>query len=138
MPIRVTPLSQALGAEISGVDLTTPLDPETVVAINQAWLEHLVIVIRGQQLSDEDQVRFAGYFGPIGDYLRPGALRSDAMKERHRCDVSAAQPITATLKSTTDNLYGATAHSATVSSISYSGTKIEYLTASQLPRRIVG
>ena len=84
MSIKVTPLSDALGAEISGVDLTTPLDPETAKAINEAWLEHLVIVIRGQRLSDEDQVRFGGYFGPIGDYLRPGTLRSDAMKERHR------------------------------------------------------
>jgi taurine dioxygenase len=84
MTIKVTPLSNALGAEISGVDLTAPLDPETVTAMNKAWLEHLVIVIRGQQLSDEDQVRFGGYFGPIGDYLRPGSLRSDAMKERHR------------------------------------------------------
>ncbi len=45
MPIKVTPLSQALGAEISGVDLTAPLDAETVVAINKAWLAHLVIVI---------------------------------------------------------------------------------------------
>ena len=84
MSIKVTPLSDALGAEISGVDLTTPLDPETAKAINEAWLEHLVIVIRGQRLSDEDQVRFGGYFGPIGDYLRPGTLRSEAMKERHR------------------------------------------------------
>ncbi len=66
------------------MDLTAPLDAETVTAMNKAWLEHLVIVIRGQQLSDEDQVRFGGYFGPIGDYLRPGALRSEAMKERHR------------------------------------------------------
>ena len=84
MPIKVTPLSKALGAEISGADLTVPLDPETVTAINKAWLEHLVIVIRGQQLSDEDQVRFGSYFGPIGDYLRPGTLRSEAMKARHR------------------------------------------------------
>lgn len=84
MPIKVTPLSKALGAEITGADLTAPLDPETVSTINDAWLEHLVIVIRGQELSDEDQVRFGGYFGPIGDYLRPGTLRTEAMKERHR------------------------------------------------------
>lgn len=84
MAIRVTPLSDALGAEITGVDLTKPLDPETVSAVNDAWLEHLVIVFRGQDLSDEDQVRFGEYFGPVGDYLRPDTLRSEAMKERHR------------------------------------------------------
>ena len=55
-----------------------------MTAINDAWLEYLVIVVRGHDLSDEDQIRFAGYFGPIGDYLRPGTLRSSVMKERHR------------------------------------------------------
>jgi taurine dioxygenase len=84
MAMTVAPLSDALGAEISGVDLTTHLDPETVAAINDAWLDHLVIVFRGQQLSDDDQVRFGEYFGPVGDYLRPDTLRSEAMKERHR------------------------------------------------------
>ncbi len=84
MAITVTPLSPALGAEISDVDLTRPLDAETAAAIHQAWLDHLVIVIRGQELTDEDQIRFAGYFGPIGDYLRPGALRSKAMAGRHK------------------------------------------------------
>ena len=84
MAMTVTPLSDALGAEISGVDLTSPLTPETAAAINDAWLEHLVIVFRGQDLSDDDQVRFGEYFGPVGDYLRPDTLRSDAMKERQR------------------------------------------------------
>jgi len=82
--IAVTPLSDALGAEIAGVDLTQPLDRETVAAINRAWLDHLVIVIRGQTLSDDDQIRFAGYFGPVGDYQRPDALRSRAMTARKR------------------------------------------------------
>lgn len=84
MRITVTPLSPALGAEISGVDLTRALDADTVEAIHRAWLDHLVIVIRGQELSDEDQIRFGAYFGPIGDYLRPGALRTKAMVERHK------------------------------------------------------
>ena len=80
----IIPLSDALGAEIRGVDLTQPLNAETVTAINDAWLEHLVIVFRGQELSDDDQVRFGEYFGPVGDYLRPDSLRSGVMKERHR------------------------------------------------------
>ena len=84
MGITVTPLSPALGAEISGVDLTRKLDAETVAAIHQAWLDQLVIVIRGQELSDDDQIRFAEYFGPVGDYLRPGVLRNDAMAARHK------------------------------------------------------
>ncbi len=82
--VTVTPLSDALGAEISGVNLTKPLDAATVEAINRAWLDHLVILVRGQQLSEEDHLRFAGYFGPAGDYQRPNTLRSNAMLERNR------------------------------------------------------
>jgi len=82
--MTVTPLSDALGAEISGVDLTRPLDAATVDAINRAWLDHLVILVRGQTLSEDDHLRFAGYFGPAGDYQRPDTLKSKAMVERNR------------------------------------------------------
>lgn len=84
MPITVTPLSDALAAEISGVDLKQGLSAADAATIYQAWLDHLVIFFRGQDLSDEDQIRFAEAFGPVGDYMRPNTLRSDAMAERHR------------------------------------------------------
>ena len=71
MPIAVTPLSDACGAEISGVDLRQPLSPEDVSAIHRAWLDHLVIVFRGQDLTPADQKRACGHFGEIGAYNRP-------------------------------------------------------------------
>jgi taurine dioxygenase len=83
MTININKLSDACGAEITGIDLRQPLDEGTVTELYRAWLEHLVVVIRGQDLTDDDQVRFAGYFGPVGDYLRPGTLRSEAMAKRH-------------------------------------------------------
>jgi taurine dioxygenase len=64
--IQVTPLSQACGAEISGVDLTRPLAKETVQAIRDAWNKYIVLVFRGQQVSQDDQLRFASYFGDLG------------------------------------------------------------------------
>jgi taurine dioxygenase len=82
--VAVKPLSNACGAEIIGVDLTKPISPEVAAEINRAWLDHCVIVVRGQELADIDQVNFAEAFGPVGDYLRPDTLRNDAMKERHR------------------------------------------------------
>src|SRR6476660_9280176 len=70
LDIQVTPLSPACGAEISGVDLTRPLSPETVRAIRDAWNKHIVLVFRGQQVSEEDQLRFAEYFGNLGERKR--------------------------------------------------------------------
>ena len=65
MAITVTPLSDALGAEISGVDLRRPQDADTVAEIRKAWQDHLVIVFRGQDLGQADQERFCHYFGEL-------------------------------------------------------------------------
>src|SRR5215467_8747055 len=77
LDITVTPLSPALGAEIGGVDLTRPLAGATVEAIKDAWGKHLVLVFRGQQISQEQQLRFASYFGELGSRKKaPESLRS--------------------------------------------------------------
>ena len=69
--ITVTPMSPACGAAIGGVDASKPVDPATIAAIRAAWLKHLVIVLRDQDLTAEDQKRFCGYLGKIGAYHRP-------------------------------------------------------------------
>ena len=77
MDITVRPLSSACGAQISGVDLTRELSRETVAAIKDAWGKHLVLVFRGQKVSQDDQLRFASYFGNLGSRKKaPEALRS--------------------------------------------------------------
>jgi len=63
--IATRPLSPALGAEITGVDLREPLDEARFAQVLDAWHEYLVILLRGQELSEEDQVRFAERFGPL-------------------------------------------------------------------------
>jgi taurine dioxygenase len=61
--LRVRRLTGALGAEIDGVDVAGPLTPRTVAELQAAFLEHHVLVFRGQSLTHEDQVRFARCFG---------------------------------------------------------------------------
>src|SRR5262247_854855 len=67
----VVPLSKHIGAEIRGLDLREKPDDETVRAVYQAWLDHLVIVFPGQNLSQEDLIRVTGYFGELGELSRP-------------------------------------------------------------------
>ncbi|MBS0242284.1 MAG: TauD/TfdA family dioxygenase, partial [Proteobacteria bacterium] len=62
--IEVKPIAGALGAEISGVDLRD-IDDETFAEIHEAWLEHLVVFFRDQQLTPEQQIAFAKRFGPV-------------------------------------------------------------------------
>jgi taurine dioxygenase len=59
----VRPLSPALGAEIMGVDLRQKLDETPASRTLDAWHEHLVLLFRDQDLSEEDEVRFAETFG---------------------------------------------------------------------------
>jgi taurine dioxygenase len=69
--LEVVPLTQYIGAELRGIDLRERPDDETVRAIYQAWLDHLVIVFPGQQLSQEDLIRVTGYFGELNALGRP-------------------------------------------------------------------
>jgi taurine dioxygenase len=63
--IAVRPVTPTLGAEIVGVDLATAPDDEQVMRrIEQALYDHLVLFFRNQDITDEEQVRFAGWFGP--------------------------------------------------------------------------
>jgi taurine dioxygenase len=68
---EVVPLTKHIGAELRGIDLRTRPDDETIKAIYQAWLDHLVIVFPGQKLEQEDLVRVTSYFGEIGELHRP-------------------------------------------------------------------
>lgn len=67
MTLEITPSDQACGAEVRAVDLTKPLDDETIAEIRAAWLEHHVIAFPDQPLSNDDLERFTQYFGPFGN-----------------------------------------------------------------------
>ena len=67
-PFVVRPVAGAIGAEISGVDLAKDLADETVAAIRQAWLEHLVVFFRDQDLTPARFLVFACRFGEPIEY----------------------------------------------------------------------
>ncbi len=62
---KVTPLTPAIGAVISGVDLGQPLDAATEEAIYRALLDHLVIFFRDQKIPPERHLAFARSFGEL-------------------------------------------------------------------------
>src|ERR1700726_2733421 len=85
--LTVTPLSRACGAEIHGVDLTKELSDATVRAIKQAWGEHLVLVFRGQNITQDQQLRFASYFGERGAHKQapePLRGRTEGIHQDHK------------------------------------------------------
>jgi taurine dioxygenase len=63
--IEVQPVSGALGAEVSGVDPSQPLDDAVLAEIQSAWLEHLVLFFRDLDLTPAQFKAFAKLFGDI-------------------------------------------------------------------------
>tara|TARA_Y100001934_G_scaffold151826_1_gene182086 strand:- start:209 stop:1057 length:849 start_codon:yes stop_codon:yes gene_type:complete len=65
MSFTLNPLSEALGAEIVGLDLSRPLDKPTFDAVHQAHLDYLVLVFREQDLTPAQHIAFSERFGPL-------------------------------------------------------------------------
>ena len=68
--ISVRPSGAALAADVDGVDMSKPLHPTDVEAIQAAWAQHCVLRFRGQEsLTLEGLAQFARNFGALD--LRP-------------------------------------------------------------------
>src|ERR1700682_1372051 len=77
-PISVTPTGAALGADVTGVDLSRALDDVSLSVIRRAWEDHLVLRFRGQRLSDDDLMRFSQYFGTLDRApINPGNVKRE-------------------------------------------------------------
>jgi taurine dioxygenase len=61
--VEIRPLTGAIGAEISGVDISKALTAQTVAEIRQALLVHLVIFLRDQDITPAQQLAFVSRFG---------------------------------------------------------------------------
>jgi len=77
MALTITPFAAPLGAEVTGIDLRQSMDKETVDRLYAAWLDHVVLVFRDQELSKDEQVAFAGQLGTISDRATPKDFQND-------------------------------------------------------------
>jgi taurine dioxygenase len=73
--MQVNPLSDALGAEVVGIDVSDPGTYE-FDALHRAWLDHQVLVIRNQGITAQQHIEFSKRFGDLeihlsADHLHP-------------------------------------------------------------------
>jgi len=66
--MQITPLSPAMGAIITDIDLSEPLSDTQIAELRQTWLEYQMIVIRGQSLSPSQYLAFANLIGEPDTY----------------------------------------------------------------------
>ena len=76
MTLTIRKLEEHIGAEVQGVDITSPIDVETFEQLRGALCEYGVLVFHNQEITDEQHVTFSEGFGllemtmpndPIGD-----------------------------------------------------------------------
>ena len=63
--INVDKVGTYLGGEVSGIDLSQPIDQATFTEVNDAFVENEVLVFRDQEISTEDLIRFGQNFGEL-------------------------------------------------------------------------
>ena len=80
-----------LGAEVRCGDLRR-LSPGARVRVKQAWLDHLVLLVRGQSLSPEELLEFGATFGEL-DKAAPDSEMPAGQKPRFNPSVSVVSNI---------------------------------------------
>ena len=65
MAVNITKLTDAIGAEVAGVDLSAPIDDETIAKIREAWTRHGIVLFRGQSITLPQQIAFTKRFGDL-------------------------------------------------------------------------
>ena len=82
MTITVKRRHPALGAEVRGIDMHQPMDAETLKAVSDAWMKHLVLVFPEQHITDREHVTFTRHFGDVEIFHQTSLhLRSDRVAE---------------------------------------------------------
>lgn len=71
--ITVTRIGKHFAAEISGVDLSQPLDDNTFAQVANAFFDNEVVFFRGQQLTPAQQIAFTRRFGVLEAHVRKEA-----------------------------------------------------------------
>jgi taurine dioxygenase len=71
MTLEMHKLGEHVGVHVTGLDVSTPLAPNTLQAVYKAWVDHSVLVLRGQTLTPQQFIEFARQLGtPIEQNLK--------------------------------------------------------------------
>lgn len=88
MTLNFRPLHPTFVAEVTGIDLRQPPTPEQVAAINQGMDEFAVLVIRGQPITQEQQMAFTKAFGPLDLGFKKVSNSHGRLQYRELADIS--------------------------------------------------
>ena len=89
--IHVTPNPSGFGAEITGLDISRPLQPAQLEAVKQAWADHAVVWFPDQPLTHDELEAFTLQIGPFGvdPFIKPMEGRPHILELRREANEKA-------------------------------------------------
>jgi alpha-ketoglutarate-dependent 2,4-dichlorophenoxyacetate dioxygenase len=88
MPIETIPLTRHIGGRMTGIDARKPLTPDEVAAVDAGMDKYAVLVLPGQDITDEQQLAFTANFGPFQDGANSTERREELRLDPAFADVS--------------------------------------------------
>jgi alpha-ketoglutarate-dependent 2,4-dichlorophenoxyacetate dioxygenase len=88
MAIQVTPLTPHIGGRMTGIDVRRPLTPDEVKAVDAGMDKYAVLVLPGQDITDEQQIAFTRNFGPLQNGANATLKRPELRLDPAFADVS--------------------------------------------------
>ena len=92
--LTVSRLTHSIGAEVSGIDLSRPVEPDVAKEIVDLFHEHQVLFFRDVELDDRTHRDFARNFGELHQFAFLPPISED-LPEVHVLDIDGAKPKTA-------------------------------------------
>ncbi len=71
MSLDVKPLSDLMGVEVKGIDLSQPLTKKTFAEIHDIYLKHILVLFRGQNITLQQLMDFTALFGEVPNHANP-------------------------------------------------------------------
>jgi taurine dioxygenase/putative 2-oxoglutarate oxygenase len=68
--LELIPITETIGTEVRGVDVTAGLSDSDFERIHQAWLDTTILLVRGQDMTPAQHIAFTRRFGEIYTYTR--------------------------------------------------------------------
>lgn len=68
--LELVPITDGIGTEIRGIDVTGDISDSDFERIYQAWIDTAVLVFRDQKMTPEQHIEFTRRFGEVFSYTR--------------------------------------------------------------------
>ena len=69
--LEFVPLSPAIGIEVRNLDAGKPVDDEKASNLRRAWAENSILLLRNQDLTEQQQFAYARIYGEVAARVKP-------------------------------------------------------------------